>query len=208
MFPTTLWDVVREAGGRDPAALERFAAQYRAPVLEFVRGRGVRPDDAEDLCQDVFARLLSGDVLAKADPARGSLRSLLCAVTVRVIQDRARRRREPPPLEAEPAAPQPEFDRSWALHLAERALARMREEEPRHFGVLDGHLHGVGQQKNRLSAARGRLASLLRREVALTCRSHRQFLDEMAELTPYLRPAGKNRDTRGDAANKPSEEPT
>ena len=33
VFPTTVWELVADAGARDPAALEDFARAYRGPVL-------------------------------------------------------------------------------------------------------------------------------------------------------------------------------
>ena len=105
MFPTTIWDVVHAAGARDPAALNRLAHEYRAPVLAFIQRRGIAADLAEDLCQDVFVRVLTRGVLTKASADRGTFRSLLCTVTVRVVQDWRRRQKEWPSDELEPAVP-------------------------------------------------------------------------------------------------------
>lgn len=185
MFPTTVWTVIRDAGGRDPAALERFAGDYRAPVLSYIRGRGL--PDAEDLCQDVFVRVFSGDVLAKADEARGRFRGLLLTVVRRVIQDSLRRRRPDTPVEnLEPAARDPDFDRAWVLHLTERALERLRERESPYYAVLKGHLAGEAQNRNKLWIARNKLAALIRHEIALTCRSHEEFEEEAAYLSTFL----------------------
>lgn len=123
MFPTTVWNVVHAAGARDPDALDQFAREYRAPVIAFIRWRGITADVAEDLCHDVFVRVLTGGVLAKADADRGTFRSLLCTVTMRVIQDWRRRHKELPGEDLDPAAPTPDFDRAWALQLTEGPCA-------------------------------------------------------------------------------------
>ena len=44
------------AGEQDGSALQRVAERYRQPVLEHVRRRGFQGNDAEDVCQDAFAK--------------------------------------------------------------------------------------------------------------------------------------------------------
>ena len=192
MFPTTIWTTIRQAGGDDAAALQEFACAYRAPVLAFIQGRGFRASDADDICQDVFVRVLAGGVLAKADRDRGRFRSLLLAVTTRVIQDRLRKKREPVVNGLEPSARDPEFDRAWALHLTERAMERLQGQGSPYYDVLAGHLCGEKQDRQKLWIARRKLAALVRHEVALTCAGRDGFEEELAYLARYLRPAGKS----------------
>ena len=192
MFPTTVWTTIRQAGGRDPEALEDFAARYRAPVLGYLRGRGFAVNDADDICQDVFVRVLAGGVLAKASQDRGRFRSLLLAVTTRVIQDRFRKRREPVLEHVEPAAAETDFDRAWAWHLTERALERLQETGSPYYEVLTAHLSGRKQSRNKLWIARRKLAALIRREVAFTCATTADAEEELAYLSRYLRPAKKD----------------
>jgi DNA-directed RNA polymerase specialized sigma24 family protein len=191
VFPTTVWDVVQAAGARDPGALEQFAREYRAPVIAFIQRRGVAVDIAEDLCHDVFLRVLTGGVLLKADVRRGTFRSLLCTVTVRVVQDWRRRQREAPGDDRDLAAPVPDFNRAWAVHLTERALRVLKRDSPRAYAVVRDHLAGHKQNRNKLWIARRKLISLVRREIALTCRSRDEVEREMAVLGPYLRPSSK-----------------
>lgn len=191
MFPTTVWDVVRAAGGRDPDALDQIAQEYRAPVLAFIRMRGFDASLAEDLCQDVFVRLLAGGVIGKADAQKGSFRSLLCTVTIRVIQDWRRRRHEIPAPEVDVAVEAPSFDRVWVRFLLERALKGLREASPRSYEVMRSHLAGERPDRNKLWIARRKLISLMRREIALTCRSPEDIEDEVAHLSPYLRSSKK-----------------
>lgn len=188
VFHTTVWDVVEAAGADDPAAVSRIAEEYRAPILGFIRSRGVAAPHAEDLCHDVFVRLLAGGVLAKADAAKGRFRTLLCTVTIRVIQDWSRRHREVPCDDLDPVAPAQAFDRLWILHLIERAFKQLKTTSPRSYEVLRSHLHDQAPDRNKLWIARRKLASLLRREIAMTCRSPEQVDIELACLSPYLRP--------------------
>lgn len=191
MFPTTIWTTIREAGANDAEALERFARDYRGPVLRFVAGRGFEGGDAEDLCQDVFLRILNGGVLARADAARGRFRSLLLSVVKHAIADRLRRRGETPEADLEPADRDPDFDREWVLELSERALLRLREEGSPYYQVLREHLEGRPQDRNKLWIARRKLRAFLRHEVALTCSSPAELEGELAYLSGFLRPEEK-----------------
>ncbi len=193
MFPTTVWDDIEAAAGRDPAALDRLAQQYRPAIVAFIRRRGIDGNQAEDLCHDVFARLMSGDVLAKADAGRGRFRSLLCTVTIRVIQDWGRRRTDVPSGDVDPGALESDFDRIWALHLLERGFQRLRESSPGSYEVLREHLEGLKPDRQKLWIARGKLVSFIRREIAGTCRSSQEVDEEVLSLSPYLRPAEKGK---------------
>ncbi len=168
--------------------------RYRQPILEFIRTRGFQGNDAEDLCQDVFVRVLKGGVLAKADRDRGRFRSLLLSVTTHVILDRLRKRRETPVEDPElhqPAGSQePEFDQGWALYLTQRAMERLADEGSPYYKVLEGHLSGNPQDRNKLWIARRKLAAHIRREVAFTCATRDDFEEEMAYLARFLRPRG------------------
>jgi DNA-directed RNA polymerase specialized sigma24 family protein len=192
VFQTTVWEVVRAAGAGDETALGLIAEEYRTPILSFIRGRGIDRPQAEDLCHDVFVRLLAGGVIAKADPDRGRFRSLLCMVTTRVLQDWSRRHRELTSDEIDPVAPAPAFDRLWTLHLVERAFRQLQVTSPKSYETLRDHLGGQSPHRNKLWLARRRLAALIRQEIARTCRTPEELEAEVACLSPYLRP-GKTR---------------
>jgi RNA polymerase sigma factor (sigma-70 family) len=197
VFPTTIWTTIRQAGALDSSALADVAERYRQPVLEFIGRRGFQGADAEDLCQDVFLRVLKGGVLAKADRDRGRFRSLLLSVTVHVIQDRLRKRREVPVEDPEPPQRQREFDAGWALHLTQRALERLQAQGSPYYDVLEGHLAGRRQDRNRLWLARKKLAGLMRQEVAYTCATRADYEAELAYLAQYLRPEDRVRQQPG-----------
>lgn len=188
VFPTTIWTTIRQAGEDDATALEAFASRYQSPVHAFVRTRGFRGSDADDICQDVFVRVLKGRVLSKADRDRGRFRSLLLSVTMHVIQDRLRKRSEAPFAELEPPDRDPDFDEGWVLHLTTRAMDQLREQGSPYYQILESHLHGQKQDRKKLWIARRKLASLIRSEVAYTCTSPAEVEEELAYLSRYLRP--------------------
>jgi RNA polymerase sigma-70 factor (ECF subfamily) len=95
-FQSTLWTVIRGADRGEEASLREFTMKYRGPIVAYIARRGFL-NDAEDLAQEVFLRLLQDRVLSKADPSRGRFRNLLLAVTRHVManfRDRESRRSE------------------------------------------------------------------------------------------------------------------
>ena len=60
-------------------ALTALCETYWYPLYAFLRSRGHPAEDAEDLTQAFFARLLEKRSLRHADPARGRFRSFLLA---------------------------------------------------------------------------------------------------------------------------------
>jgi RNA polymerase sigma factor (sigma-70 family) len=188
MFPTTVWTRIHEAGAHDDVAMEEFARRYRPAILEYIERRGFRQRGADDLCQEVFVRLLRGGVLAKADRGRGRFRGLLLAVTRHVIHDQLRKRRDVPVEDLDQPDQDPDFDQGWAMHLTARAMDRMRDEGSPYYEVLVEHLAGQPQDRTRLWHARRRLVSRIRHEVALTCATPADFEEEIAYLSRFLRP--------------------
>ena len=80
-FATTRWSVVLAAGAHQSEqadrALAELCADYWYPLYAYVRGRGYGAEDARDLTQDFFAKLLEKNSLTAADPARGRFRTFL-----------------------------------------------------------------------------------------------------------------------------------
>ena len=80
-FATTRWSVVLAAGANPSEhadrALAELCADYWYPLYTYVRRRGYGAEDARDLTQAFFARLLEKNGLTSADPARGRFRSFL-----------------------------------------------------------------------------------------------------------------------------------
>lgn len=80
-FATTRWSLVLAAGAgpseRADRALAELCTRYWHPLYAYVRRRGYAPDDACDLTQAFFARLIEQRRLTAADPVRGRFRSSL-----------------------------------------------------------------------------------------------------------------------------------
>lgn len=146
-FQTTMWTQIREAKEGRPEAVEAIVGKYRPAILSFIRQQGYTEADAEDFCQEVFARVVANRVLEKAEAARGRFRSLLLAVTRHTLQDQTRRRTSQKrggsqgavsldqPLDDETrlgeilSRPEddPAFDAEWVVNLVRLALGRLRE---------------------------------------------------------------------------------
>ena len=174
-FKTTRWSVIlassdAQTGDQKAAdALAQLCRTYWRPIFAFVARRVHSQEDAEDLAQDFFVRVLRGDLLRRADPERGRFRSLLLKAVKDFLndsQDRARRRKrggearfvswdewvaEAPshlmlPVAGAKSWPAEKvFDVRWAATVAEQALRRLQEEceahkRPRVFDVLSGAL--------------------------------------------------------------------
>lgn len=81
-FPPTRWSAVVAARSDDPAerrrGLEILVAAYWKPVYKLIRARWNRStEDARDLTQEFFARVIEKDFLAGFDPEKGKLRTFL-----------------------------------------------------------------------------------------------------------------------------------
>ena len=80
-FATTRWSVVLAAGANPSEHADRALAElctdYWYPLYTYVRRRGYGAEDARDLTQAFFARLLEKNGPTAADPARGRFRSFL-----------------------------------------------------------------------------------------------------------------------------------
>jgi RNA polymerase sigma factor (sigma-70 family) len=150
-FATTHWSVVLTAQGESPAAkeaLEKLCRIYWWPLYGFVRRQGYKPEDAQDLTQAFFARLLERRDLETVRQERGRLRSYLLA-SVKNFLSKARdreltvKRGQGQPLvslddllareraDQEPAhklSADRIYERRWALTLLEQVLTRLGAE--------------------------------------------------------------------------------
>lgn len=150
-FEPTRWSVVLRAREEDTAlrrrALGELCVAYWYPLYAFLRRSGRGVEDAQDLAQDFFARLVDGSLLASASPAKGKFRTLLLAALKNMDANawaaaRAQKRgggAELIPLDvalaedrwqAEPAgvAPEAAFDRAWAHTVIDRAGTQLQAE--------------------------------------------------------------------------------
>jgi RNA polymerase sigma-70 factor (ECF subfamily) len=151
-FATTHWSVVLSAGrsettrGKD--ALAALCEGYWYPLYAYIRRQGHSPQDAEDLTQGFFARLLESESLAAVSPEKGKFRTFLLVALKRFLVNEWHRANSQKrgggsfqvPLQghtaetryvAEPAeqlTAEKLYERRWALTLLERVLARLADE--------------------------------------------------------------------------------
>jgi RNA polymerase sigma factor (sigma-70 family) len=154
-FVTTQWSVVLAAGRAETvqaqAALETLCRAYWYPLYAYVRRRGYSPEDAQDLTQEFFARLLERHRLGAADPQRGRFRSFLLTSMKNFLADewdKARTRKRggglptvPWPVETAESrygaesvdsfSPERAFEYHWAMTLLEDVVTRLRAEYER-----------------------------------------------------------------------------
>lgn len=172
-FVTTHWSVVLAAG--DPTsphaaeALEKLCRAYWYPLYAYVRRQGHGPEDAQDLAQEFFARLLGKGYLAAVHPEKGKFRWFLLSAVKRFLnneQERALAGKRGGgaihvPFDGEKAedryrleaanhlTPDRLFDRAWAVNLIEAANRSLEEES-----VLEGKGEVFEQLKVFLSGDR------------------------------------------------------
>jgi RNA polymerase sigma-70 factor (ECF subfamily) len=80
-FATTHWSIVVSAGASQSPeahrALATLCENYWFPLYAFVRRTGHSAEDAQDLTQEFFVRLLDKHFLAAADSKKGRFRTFL-----------------------------------------------------------------------------------------------------------------------------------
>ena len=81
-FPPTHWSAVLAARSDDPGersrALDLLIAAYWKPVYKYIRIRWNKPrEDAQDLTQEFFTRVIEKGFLDRYDPAKARLRTFL-----------------------------------------------------------------------------------------------------------------------------------
>src|SRR5207253_7528719 len=96
-FNTTHWSVVllagKSASSQSSAALEKLCRAYWHPLYAFARRQGHPEEDAKDLTQQFFARLLARNDFESVDPHKGKFRTFLLASFTHFLcneSDRAR----------------------------------------------------------------------------------------------------------------------
>ncbi len=170
-FPSTRWTLIRRVQQGDEtqrrAGLESLCAAYWKPVYAWSRAKGSSPEDAEDLTQDFFSRLLAGDWLADVSEDKGRLRSFLLVLLKRHAANAWEHRQAKKrgggcaiihmdagegeaawnSLPADGVSPDVMFDRQWAMQLLDRVTAELRTAYDRAgkvalFDELRGYLAG------------------------------------------------------------------
>ena len=150
-FTTTHWSVVLLAAESQSveadSALEHLCRTYWYPLYAYVRRQGHSVDDAQDLTQSFFARLLERKYLSLADPQRGRFRTFLLSSLKNFLiteweKSRALKRGgvhthfswDEQDAEnrylAEPVdglTPERIYEKRWAVTLLEQVMTRLRQ---------------------------------------------------------------------------------
>jgi RNA polymerase sigma-70 factor (ECF subfamily) len=150
-FATTHWSVVVAAQGESPAAdnaLEKLCRTYWRPLYSFVRRQGLGSEDAEDLIQEFFARLLKRQNVKTIRREKGRLRSYLLVSLKRFLASERYRASGVKRYEtglaisldelaacegadtdlAETLSPDRLYERRWVLTMLDRVLTRLESE--------------------------------------------------------------------------------
>jgi RNA polymerase sigma factor (sigma-70 family) len=151
VFPNTRWSVVLAAvHSQSPdsaAALETICRAYWHPLYAYARRAGQSPQDAQDITQEFFCRLLEKRWLDSAHPGKGKLRTFLIVAMKHFMSKEWRRasaqkrggdwtRVQFDTAFAESrlaadrtrSAPDDLFDQQWALTLLDLTMTRLRAE--------------------------------------------------------------------------------
>jgi RNA polymerase sigma factor (sigma-70 family) len=174
-FSTTRWSVVIAVGAEDSrvarAALATLCDTYWFPVYAFVRRHGSSDDEARDLTQAFFTRLIEKRDVTRADQTRGRFRTFLLASVTHFLAnqfhartaekrgggaahlpidpgDEERRLHRFEPRDTE--TPERIYERRWALAVLDAALHRLGERyrdagQERLFEGLKGSITGDGE---------------------------------------------------------------
>lgn len=189
--------MLKAGAGDAPAArpaLETLCRTYWYPLYAYVRRRGYSPEDAQDLTQEFFARLLQRGSLASADPNRGRFRSFLLTAMNHFLADEWDRLKAQKrgggwralPLEtaaaetrfrlepADPLTPERIYERRWAQTLLETVFERLRQEyEAEGKAALFAELKGCLTQARAAVSYAGLAIRLYLSEGALRVAVHR-----------------------------------
>lgn len=170
-FATTRWSLVLAAGesGTEDSerALSELCSQYWYPLYAYARHRGYDVEDARDLTQAFFAKLLEKKDLKAADPARGRFRTFLLSSMKNFLAGEWRKDQtlkrggavEMLSLDFDSAeetyglepsstlSPEVAYERRWAMSLLTRAFDDVQTQyaeagNAELFGALKGYLGG------------------------------------------------------------------
>lgn len=157
-FATTHWSVVLEAQGESPLAqkaLEILCRTYWRPLYTFSRRQGLTREEAQDMVQEFFARLLEHRNLNTVRREKGRLRSYLLVSLKRFLGSEQHRARGVKRYTTGPHIPLEEllesdaadleltetrsadrlYERHWALAVLEQVI-----------GVLESEYRAVGNR--------------------------------------------------------------
>jgi len=161
-----------------------FSKMYGSVIAGFARNAGAKPQEVDDILQDVMLGFFKQSRVFEYDPAKGRFRGYLKRITLNAIRDRYRRKRpsvglpesyDPPAGESELNAA---WDREWTEHLLRRALEKVKINiQPKtleafeRYGVRGEPVASVAKDLDMSEAsirhAKMRVLDQMRQEIAL-----------------------------------------
>ncbi len=215
LFAATRWSMVLAAGdsglgSRRHQALAELCQAYWFPVYAYLRRKGYKKAEAEDLAQGFFAHLLEKKGYATADPLRGRFRAFLITALKNFLHNAWDREQalcrggglkpieldtvtgeERFGLAANDLPPEIAFDREWAQAVVRSALARLRQDyiaEGREllFEQLQNGIINPGRQLSQgdLATRLGMTETAVKTALHRLRKRYRRFLrEEIAQTT-------------------------
>ena len=164
--------MVRAAGASGADALETLCAAYWFPLYAYVRRHGFSKENAEDLTQAFFAKLLERQDFAGLKRKNGRFRAFLLAALKNFLaneRDRAGRLKRGGDFthfsldwqsadtqfqiaDRGQVPPDAAYDREWAVALLERVIFRLRDDS-----VAEGKAERFEQLKSYLTVGKGEI---------------------------------------------------
>ncbi|MFO0911031.1 MAG: hypothetical protein U0794_22285 [Isosphaeraceae bacterium] len=204
--------MLRAASSDDAAArpaLAELCQLYWYPLYAYLRRQGLAPNDAEDIVQAFFARLLEDRILRYAEPGRGRFRGFLLAslrqfVIGRHQYETAAKRRPATALESlengegelrysreltDHVTPDLLFDYTWAMSLLTHAMELLEAEnqekgQSERFAAFRGVLTGQSDRSAReLGAEIGMTEGAVRVAIFRLKQRYGEILREQVALT-------------------------
>ena len=176
-FSTTHWSLVLAAGRKESDssrdALAILCEKYWPPLYAAIRKRGYPPEQAEDLAQEFFCRVLEKGYIRHAQPERGRFRAFILTALKRFLsneRDRAcaqKRGGGQLPFSLDCASgentyqtqafhsltPEKLYEKQWAMSMLGHVLAELRSEyastgRESVFEALKGFLTGESPRRS------------------------------------------------------------
>jgi len=148
-FLTTHWSMlegIKKRGDKERNLIGLLLEQYWKPVYCYLRRKGYDNEKAKDLTQGFFHEVvLNRDLIDRADPSKGSFRTLLLHALNHYVVDEHRKESackqipqdklvrlditDPPALPeiVDELGPEETFNYAWKADLLERALSEVKE---------------------------------------------------------------------------------
>ena len=173
-FATTRWSLVLAAGGESTEdsrrALEELCSQYWYPLYSYTRRRGYSANDASDLTQAFFVKLLKKKDIGTADANRGRFRTFLLTAMKNFLAGEWRKQNTlkrggafhflsldfdsaEASYQLEPShelSPEAVYERRWAMSILETAVNTLQKQysdsgKSDLFEAFKGSLGGDGE---------------------------------------------------------------